>query len=451
MTATIPAVRNASFQDMLNILNDQQARKIDMVIPAEKLRFEEGRLIIANQEMILEEDGFSDPNGAYLPTTVFDDSVAERLDIHPTYLRRLRQGRDHAKTGKIISEPRLDLYDANLNGLLQGRKAKVRYDENHLLTAEIEVLRDAVPADPRSFLVRLFRGDDGEGIARALLSNKFARLDNLDGLMAMLTGIQEAGIDPATLRISGDLTETRMYVHVAAPQIAAMAPKLLEGYRSPFDIGVEGAKRQTRGYSLEERIALGQEFLARGHGDGNHKFYEPGTEPIVHSGFKLANSEVGNGRWVLTPEFTLLRCSNGVTMTREMFGRTHVGSRMEDGHIEWSNDTQSKELAFVTAQTRDLVKLALSQEYLEAKIAELEENSDVVVENPQKAIEVLAKKLAFSKSEQEGILQFFYMGGQHTAGGILQAVTSFSQTLDADAAYDLDGKAIRAMEMAAAL
>lgn len=451
MTAVIPAVRNAEFGDLLAILNDQQVRKVDLVIPATKLRFEDGYLVIADREMILEDDGFTNPNGRYLPTAVFDDSAAERLDIHASYLRRLRNGKNHAKTGKLIAEPRLDLYDVNLNGLLQGRRAKTKLVRNEDNEYDTVTLAKAIDGDARSFLVRLFRGDDGTGIARALLSNRFARLDNLDGLMAMLQGIQEAGIDPSTLRIHGDITETRMYVHVEAPEIATLAPKLLEGYRSPFDTGVEGAKRQARGHTLEERIELGRQFLERGHGDGHHSFYAPGTEPIVHSGFKLANSEVGNGRWTITPELTVLQCSNGLTMTKEAFGRTHVGSTMEDGHIEWSADTQSKELAFVTAQTRDLVKMALSQDYVEAAVARLEENSDKVIADPEKAIEVLGQRLKFSKEEQAGILKHFLMSGQHTAGGVMQSITSFSQTLDADAQYDLDGKAVAALEMAARL
>ena len=204
------------------------------------------------------------------------------------------------------------------------------------------VLREGVPADPRSFFLRLLRPDEGPGIARAMLSNRFARLDNIDGLLTMLKGIEAAGSTWITLRIYGDLSDTRMMVHVAAPQILAAAPTLLDGYRSPFDSGVEGAKRQTKGLSIEERIELGRQFRERGHGDGNHSgFYEPGQEPLVHAGFLLTNSEVGNGRWQIMPEITVLRCSNGLTMTKDGFARTHVGSRLDDGHVAWSEDTQT--------------------------------------------------------------------------------------------------------------
>lgn len=460
MTATIAPIRNAGFPEMLQVLQEQQARKIDVVVPAAKLAFVEGQLQLTGLEQIVEDDGVTDPNGLYLPTSKFDDSVAERLDIAPAYLRRLREGKI-VGTGKKakLSPSRLDLYDANVNGLLHGRKEKRR----ELTLTEVnagevgvgefsryKVLREAVPADTRSFLVRLFRGDaSSTGIARALLSNRYARLDNLDGLMAMLQGIQEAGIDPETLKISGDLTETRMYVHVAAPEIMALAPKLLEGYRSPFDTGVEGAKRQTTGLTFEQRVELGRQFRERGHGDGTHNIYQPGDEPIVHAGFKLTNSEVGNGRWQIQRVITILKCSNGLTLQAEGMARAHLGSTLEDGNLEWSADTQSKELALVTAQTRDVVKNALSQEALETAVAKLEENADAPVEDTQ--VEVLTKRLKFTEEQQAGILRHFLMGGQGTAAGVANAITSFSQTLDPDAQFDLDNKAVQAMEMAASL
>lgn len=445
------------------MLNEQQARKIDMVVPASKVKFTDGMLVIRGEEMILEDDGFTDPNGRYWPTQVFDDQIAERLDIAPGYLRRLRHGRID-KRDKRIAPPRLDLWDANVNGLLVGRKPKaVRADGDDPFDPAVtldpatgqswRVIREGVPADPRSFFVRLLRPDNGVGIARAMLSNRFARMDNVDGLMAMLKGITDAGVDPDTLRIYGDLSETRMFVHVAAPQILAAAPGLLEGYRSPFNSDSENGKRRGKVLTVEERIELGRQWREGGSNDRSlHGFFEPGNEPLVHAGFLLSNSEVGFGRWTIMPEITVLQCSNGLTMTKDGFARNHVGARVDDGHVEWSEDTQGKELALVTAQTRDVVKAVLSQDYLEAKVAELERHAGKEVKEPEKAIEVVAKRLTFSKEEQAGILRHFLMSGQLTSGGVMNAVTSYSQTVeDPDAAHDLNLHALEAMELAYAM
>src|SRR3954470_19725227 len=126
MTATIESVRNAPLPTLMDILNDRQARKVDLVVPGSKLNFKDGDLVLAGLDQIVEEDGVPDPNGLYQPTQTFDDHVAERLDIHPSYLRRLRHGKTHKTSDKFIAEPRLDLFDTNVNGLLHGRKAKVR-------------------------------------------------------------------------------------------------------------------------------------------------------------------------------------------------------------------------------------------------------------------------------------------------------------------------------------
>lgn len=455
-TAHVPLVRNANYKDMLTILNEQQARTKDMIVPSDKMKFVDGMLML--EGLIADDDGVIDPNIRYWPTQVFDDQLAARLGIDGGYLRRLRHGREATSRDKTVAVPRLDLFDANVNGLLRGRKALVSRPAFNAAEAGAgfeagRVLREGVPADPRSFFLRLFLPDNGVGIARAMLSNKFARMDNVDGLMAMLAGIQDAGIDPDTLRIYGDLSETRMFIHVQAPQILAEAPALLDGYRSPFDSEAENNKRRGKQLSLAERVELGRQFRERGHGDGNHQgFYEPGNEPLVHAGFVLSNSEVGSGRWQIRPEVTVLRCSNGLTMTKEGYGHTHVGSAQDEGQIKWSADTQSKELELVIAKTRDTVKAVLSSDWLEAKVEELEGRSGAVIEEPEKTIEVVAKKFKFSKAEQEGILRHFLLSGQITSGGVMQAVTSYSQTVpDLDAAYDLNARAIESMELAYAM
>jgi hypothetical protein len=419
MTIATTTIRNAGLEEMVAILKEQQARKIDLVAPAASLRVKAGQLVLSGLDALVEADGVTDPNGTYTPTEIFDEGISARLDVPRAYLRRLR-------------DTRPDLYDANVNGLLAGRQVN-----------RAGGIRDIVhPADPRSFLVRLFRGEvDTSGIARALLSNRFARLDNLDGLMAMLAGITEAGIDPGTLEIDRcDLTDRRMYVKVSAPEIRALAPELLKGYRSPFAVPDIGAAR-LHGRSVDDwrRVAAEE---GQGYGEGG--------EPIVFAGFIFMNSEVGNGRWSLLPQIVVQICKNGLTFTEDAFGRTHLGAAMEDGVVEWSADTQEKNLALVTAQTRDAVGQFLSTDYVTAKVTQLEEKAGTPVTKPEETIKVLAKKLAFSDDAATGILRHFIAGGQLTAGGVAQAITSYSQTVpDADAAFDLEIKALQAMELVA--
>jgi hypothetical protein len=111
-----------------------------------------------------------------------------------------------------------------------------------------------------------------------------------------------------------------------------------------------------------------------------------------------------------------------------------------------------KELSLVTAQTRDAVRAVLSQTYLETKIQQLEGRAGAPVAEPEKTIEVIAKKFQFTNEEREGILRHFLLGGQITSGGVMNAITSFSQTIDnPDAANDLNTRAVEAMNLAYSL
>ena len=60
-----------------------------------------------------------------------------------------------------------------------------------------------------------------------------------------------------------------------------------------------------------------------------------------------------------------------------------------------------------------------------------------------------AKTAKFSDEVTDSILAHFIRGGQLTAGGVMQAVTSVAQTLDDADAADLEAQALRVMDLAA--
>jgi hypothetical protein len=416
MSDLITATRNATLQDMVAILQEQQARKLDLVLPASKLQFRDGQLVLSGLELQLTADGFMDHNGTYRATDVFDGHLADRFDIPVRYVRKMRTERP-------------DIFDATFNAWIGGRREKRIFQSD---MPEGRVVRDAIPGDPRKFLLRLFRGDDGTGVARALLSDRYATMDNLDGLVAMLAGLREAGIDNPVIDRC-DITDRRLYVRVTAPEIKAMAPELLRGYRNPF---VSPDIERWRGVAQREGMAYTE---------------EEGGEPIVFAGFVFSNSEVGAGRWQITPQIIVKICKNGLTMTEDVFGKTHLGGRLDEGVINWSPETQQQNIALVTSMTKDVVAEFMTPDYVEAKVAKLEALAGAPVRRPDETIKVVTKKLGFAEAHYEGILQHFIAGGQSTAGGVLNAVTSYSQTLpDADEAFELERKAVDALALVAA-
>jgi hypothetical protein len=405
----IPGTRNATLPDMVEVLKHQRARRLDVVAPAAAIHAHDGNLVIDSTVSQLAADGVTSAAGTYRPTAVADEGLADKLGISLAYLRRLRSSRP-------------DLWDGNVNGWLHG---------NDLA---------GFPADDRRFLVRLFQPDgtgDGLGVARAVLSDSYKVIDNLDALMATLDGIRQAGTEVVFDGL--DLTERRLYARVVAPQIRALAPELLSGYRSPFGgrVYVPGG-----GWTPEQARAA-----AAREGRG----YQPGTEPILFAGFVISNSEVGDGAWSITPRIVAEICGNGLQITADVTRAIHLGTRQAEGVVRYSADTMDKELALITARARDAVATFLSAGYLKAKITDLEHKAGVPVTHPEQTVQRVAKAAKFSDELTDAILGHFIRGGQLTAGGVMQAVTSVAQTLDnADAAHDLEAQATRILDLAAA-
>lgn len=390
----VTTTRNADLSTLVSILRDQHARKIDVVAPAANFGFRDAALVVAGVEAMLSEDGVTDPNGTYLPTAPFDGDVADKLRIPVAYLRRLR-------------EERPDLYDVNTNGWLRGKNPTVRRTFTEGEGYNDQVVREGIPGDPRSFLLRLFRGDEGEqGVARALLSDRYAAADNLDVLMAALDGVRAAGVEVDVAK--ADLTDRRMIVKMHAPSIATEAVDLLRGYRSPFT------------------GATGDEC------------------PIVFAGLRITNSETGDGRFTITPEVTVQVCTNGMTMTTDMVAQTHIGSRLDAGVVRWSTDTEQKNLEVVKAKTRDSVATFLSPGYLRDAVARLTRRAGEEVGTTREAVVALTKPLGYTEAQQDLILDHFVRGGQFTRGGVVNAITAASQTVeDGDAAHEMDLAATR--------
>lgn len=386
--------RHASLAEIADLLTEQRGRALDIVAPAGALRATAGNLVVSGAEPILTDDGVTSSDGTYVPTVVAEEGIAAKLGIPLAYVRKVRAERP-------------DLFDANVNGWLHGLQGGTAPEWSAGYTR-------AADPDSRSFLVRAFRGDDGPGVLRAFLSQSYRMIDNLDVLTAALDGVRASG---AEVRISGaDLTERRMYVRIEAPSIAALAPTLLRGYRSPFS-GDAGA-----------------------------------DNPTVFAGFVLSNSETGCGAFTITPRLVVEVCRNGMTITRDALRSIHLGSKLDDGVIRWSDETQAKNLELVTSQARDAVATFLDLGYVERAIEAIEEKATRPISEPGKAIEVVSARLRYTETQAAGILDHFIRGGDTTAGGVLHAVTSYAQVIpDADEAAEMEDSALRALDVAAAL
>ncbi len=388
-SATLPQLpaltaRRSDIGTVFRMLQDQQARKVDIVLPAKQLVFGGGGSLAVNGlEPMISEDGVLDPSGLYRPTGPVDNQLSSLLDIPARYVRKLRD--------EIPG-----LLDTNLNEL-------------------------ASRVEDKKVLVRLLWGSDPEhpdtnGVVRAILSDKYKTHDNLDTLIAVLNGMKEAGLSASNIR-SVDLSDNRLYLSVHSPEVQTLASDFLKGYRSPFN------------------GASGDDL------------------PVVFAGFVFSNSEVGDGAFTIDPQVVVQVCTNGMTIRADnrRFRKIHLGSKLEEGVVDWSAETREAQDALVKAQVKDAVQTYLSQEFLEESVEILTEKAGVELDKPEETIKVVTKECKYSKAEAEGLLSHFIQGGQITSGGIAQAVTSFSQTIEnADRAHAFNDTAIKAMEVAAA-
>lgn len=403
MTITTNA-RNAGLEDLVSLLREQHVRKIDLVLPATHMHAVLGDIQIDDVEPLIEDDGVTDPNGYYTPTAIFDEGVAAKLNIPLTYVRRMR-------------EQRPDLWDVNVNGWLHGQVGDTAYDatgrEEALAAGEI------YPPDGRSFLFRAFRGDnEKQGIARALLSDRFGINDNLDVLLSVLEGIREAGVEAVVDRAS--LTERRMSVDIVAPEISVLARGLLQGYRNPF------GDEFNRWRQVADREGLGY----------------GGEEPIIWAGLGISNSETGDGAFTIVPKAKIKICANGLVIAADMVRHVHLGGRLDHGVVNWSEETQRANIDLIKRKTVDTVTTFLDVAYLGRTIDAMTEQAQRPVKDHEE-VKVIAKRAKYTEEQTDEILAMFTRGGQMTRGGVMNAATAAAQLVgDADTAFDMEQRAV---------
>ncbi|WP_202873456.1 hypothetical protein [Kribbella capetownensis] len=149
----------------------------------------------------------------------------------------------------------------------------------------------------------------------------------------------------------------------------------------------------------------------------------------MFAGFVFSNSEVGAGALTLAPQLVVQVCDNGLTINKEIRREIHRGGPLADGLIRWSDETRKKEIELIRSKTKDAVTTFLDVDYVTRAIADLEATASKPIGSADKVVRAVGKKLAFSEDQIDGILDHFIAGGQRTAGGVLQAVTSYAQTI----------------------
>ena len=217
---------------------------------------------------------------------------------------------------------------------------------------------------PEKRMARTLGGD-----MRAFLSNRYQRIEDEEIAKVALPVLAEL---PKVQIVSSEITEKRLYIHFVVPTIEGEVKK----------------------------------------GD------------VVQAGGIISNSEVGCGSASVSGLLWRLICLNGAKTT-ETFRRNHVGRAVDDGEMDWSDDTRQADDRTVLLKIRDMVRAVVDETRFKANLLKMQGLAEQVVSgDPTKAVEVLAQKLDASEAERGGILRSLIEGGDLSAWGLMNAVTA---------------------------
>ena len=244
---------------------------------------------------------------------------------------------------------------------------------------------------------QLLRTLDGQ--VRAVLSERYRRLDNHDLVEHVLPALQAL---PEARFESVELTETRLYLKVVSPRIQ-------------FEVA-------------------------------------PGD--VVQAGVVVSNSEVGCGMLSVQPLVFRLVCRNGLIASDKTLRKQHVGRALESEQasgVVFKDDTlQADDRAFFL-RVRDVVEAAVSEATLRAVGEKLRSTREIRLrDDPVKSVEVLTQRHALTEGERAGVLRSLVEGADLTGYGLVNAVTRYAQQVENyDRATEMEALGGRLVELPA--
>ena len=231
--------------------------------------------------------------------------------------------------------------------------------------------------------------DYGSGrVARAFLSDRYRRIDNLEIANAVLPIF--AGV-PGMQVMSCEVTTEKLYIKVV----------------------------DTR----KEYACVGDR---------------------VQSGVVISNSEVGLGAVVAQPLLYTLSCTNGMVINSMAERKTHVGraaKALEDSFAIYTDETLEAEDKAFMLKLRDTVTSIFDEVRIAKIIGKLETAVDArITGRVQDVVELTGKAYDLNQPEQDSILNYLIRGGDLSLYGLSNAITRASQDIESyDRATALEG------------
>lgn len=239
-----------------------------------------------------------------------------------------------------------------------------------------------------SFMVRSLEYG-GVRAARALLSARYRRIDNLEIATATLPLF--AGSDQYEV-VSCEVTDDRLYLKIV-------------------------------NHKLETAVVPGD---------------------YVQAGVVITNSEVGLGSVSVQPLLYRLVCTNGMTVNDLGQRKYHTGraaKAVEDSFEVYTDETIEAEDKAFLLKLRDTTMAAIEETRFMMVVDKLRESVGVPITGKvQEVVELTGRNFGLNGNEQENILRYLIEGGDLSKYGLSNAVTRASQDLESyDRASALEG------------
>ena len=225
------------------------------------------------------------------------------------------------------------------------------------------------------------------GIARALLSDRYRRIDNLEVAGAVLPLF--AGVEGIEV-MSCEVTEHRLYLKVV-----------------------------------------------------NHRLEMACVGDRVQAGVMISNSEVGLGAVSVQPLIYTLACTNGMVVNSLGERKTHVGRAakgLEDFGVISDEAAEAEDKAFLL-RLRDITLAAIDEARFGKIVGVLEEAAGAKITGKvMDVVEMTGREYGLNQGEQDGVLKYLIQGGDLSLYGLSNAVTRYSQEVESyDRATALEG------------
>lgn len=225
-----------------------------------------------------------------------------------------------------------------------------------------------------SFMIRSL-----DGTARAFLSDRYRRIDNLEIASAVLPLF--AGQEGMEV-VSSAVTEHRLYLKIV-------------------------------NHRLETEVVPGD---------------------LVQAGVVISNSEVGLGAVSVQPLIYRLVCTNGMVVNDMGERRTHVGraaKAYEDSYSIYSDETLEAEDKAFMLKLRDTTLAAIEETRFDLVVGRLREATQArLTGRVQDVIEMTGKAYDLNQPEQDSILSYLIAGGDLSLYGLSNAITRASQDVE---------------------